>query len=209
MSYTNLEHQTSTKNSMQEHLEARGVLPMHNVVVDEETRTATFFLNAYGTGKFLGFQTYKPEGPKTAEGKGFDRRDLRYFTHAVDGELPYFGAESFHFHNQFMFLVEGIFDAVKFHALRLPCCAVLANNPIRLQSFLTAMNRIIIGFCDNDKAGLSLAGSCDMFFIAPEKDAGDMTSKELMEFLFSKPMYHFVDGEICEIAPACDFRYAL
>jgi hypothetical protein len=50
--------------SLADHLKDRGVLPMHNVIIDEETRTATFLLRAYGTGKYLGFQTYKPEGPR-------------------------------------------------------------------------------------------------------------------------------------------------
>jgi hypothetical protein len=193
--------------SLADHLKDRGVLPMHNVIIDEETRTATFLLRAYGTGKYLGFQTYKPEGLKTSEGKGFDRRDLKYFTHAVPGELPYFGAESLDFHPKYTFLVEGIFDAVKFHACGYPCIAALSCDPIRLQAFLSASSRLVIGFIDNDRAGMKLASSCDMFYIAPGHDAGDMTTTELNKHVWFEPLYYLHHGVPREIAPSRDFRY--
>jgi hypothetical protein len=193
---------------LKDHLEERGILPMHKVVIDEENRVATFLLHAYGTGKLLGFQEYRPEGPKTNEAKGIPRRAYRYYPHTVEGELIYFGAESMHFNPKVLFLVEGIFDAVKFHALGLPCVACLGNNPIRLQSFLDATSRLIIGFIDNDPAGMMLAGSCDMFYISPKHDPGDMTTVELTKHIWFEPLYELKDGDPIEIAPSRDFRYA-
>lgn len=182
--------------TLREHLIDRGMLPMHeyNIVIDEETYTASFMLFSE-TGKYLGFQTYKPNGRKTHEGKGMDPRDLKYFTHAVPGEIPMFGVESLDFDNhRVVFLVEGIFDAMKFHSLCLPCLAVLGNNPLQLRSYLKATSSYVVGFCDNDEAGMKLAKLCHAFFIAPEKDAGAMTTDELKHALENQPLYAIRDG---------------
>lgn len=194
--------------SLSNHLIDRGILSMHmnQIVVDEENRTATFMLFS-ATGKYLGYQAYKPEGKKTSEGKGYNPRDLRYFTHAVPGEMPMFGVESLRFHPNYLFLVEGIFDAVKFHALGIPCLAVLSNDPVRLRSYLRATGRKVFGFCDNDSAGLNLAASCQYFYISPGKDAGDMTIPELVDHLCDGQLYQLIDGERCELQNPCDIRH--
>lgn len=196
--------------SVKEHLKARGLLPMHEnqVVIDEENRTATFMLFSE-TGKYLGYQAYKPEGKKTSEGKGFNPKDLRYFTHAVPGEMPMFGAESLSFQHGVLFVVEGVFDAVKFHALGIPCLAVLGNDPVRLRSYLRATGRCVFGFCDNDKAGLRLASSCNFLYVSPGTDAGDMTSEELAAHLSDGQLYQMIDGELCELPNSSNIRYAL
>lgn len=188
----------------------RGLLPMHEnqVVIDEESRTATFMLFSE-TGKYLGYQTYKPEGKKTRDGKGFNPEDLRYFTHAVSGEIPMFGAESLSLQSGVLFVVEGVFDAVKFHALGIPCLAVLGNNPLMLRSYLTATGRRIYGFCDNDPPGMKLAGSCDCFFVSPGHDAGDMSPQELYDHLYNGQLYHLINGKRHELSNPSNFGHAL
>lgn len=183
--------------TLSEHLKERGILSSHDVIIDEDSRTATFLLYSQ-IGKLQGFQTYKPDAPKYKPSKEFNPRDLRYFTHAVSGELPMFGTETLSYNPHYVFLVEGVFDAVKFHALGHPCLAVLGNDPVRLRSFLSAISRRVVGFCDNDAAGRRLASSCDWFYFAPNKDAGEMTKHELYDYLIVGSRYHFVDGEICE-----------
>jgi hypothetical protein len=194
--------------TLAKHLESRGLLPMHkNIVIDEESGVATFFLFSQ-TGKFLGYHSYRPSGPKAREGKGFNPKDLKYYTHAVPGELPFFGTESLLFHDKLLFLVEGVFDAVKFHALELPCLAVLGNDPLRLRSYLRATGRMVVGFCDNDLAGMNLARSCNVYFKAPGKDAGEMTKQELKEQLLNATLFELIDGEERVVPHSRDFRYS-
>lgn len=169
-------------NTLYKHLVSRGCNPLHyNVVLDEENNTATFFLYS-ATGKLTGYHAYKPGAPKTRDGKGFNPKDLRYYTHAVDGELCFFGAETLK-HAGPLYLVEGVFDAVKLHSLGLPCLAVLGNNPKPLRAFLKALNRPVVGVLDNDEAGRKLAAFCDKVYVCETKDPGEMTLGELENFL--------------------------
>lgn len=173
--------------NLREHMLSRGWNPsLHrNVHLDESAPCATFMLFApTSSGKLTGFQTYKPGKPKTKDGKGMNPRDLKYFTYVVDGELAMFGAESLAFDTERVYLVEGVFDAMKMHAAGLPCLAVLGNDPKPLRAYLRALAREVVGVLDNDTAGLKLARSCDRFVVCPEgKDPGDMTVEELTTFL--------------------------
>lgn len=169
--------------TLRQHLLARCVdFDLHDVQIDEEGNVATFLLFAHGTGKFTGYQQYRPGAPKTREGKGMDPKDLRYFTHTVPGELAFFGTESLDRPGP-VYLVEGIFDAVKLHALGLACIAVLGNNPVPLAAMFKAFGRKVIGVLDNDEAGRKLGKFCDEVFVCPEHDPGDMALIELKRLL--------------------------
>jgi hypothetical protein len=173
--------------TLRQHMIRRGCNPSnYTCVVDEETRTATFVLFAPGTGKVTGYHTYKPEGPKTREGKGFNPKDLRYFTKHLGStdEILFFGAEKLDFGKKNLYLVEGIFDAVKFHTLGHNCLAVLCNNPVPLKSFLNASPFHVVGVLDADAAGKKLAKYCDEYILCEDgKDPGDLELLEITELL--------------------------
>jgi hypothetical protein len=183
---------------LERHLLSRGCDPKRYAChLDNEEFVATFMLYAPGTGKLVGYQQYRPFAPKTSDAaaKGLARQSLRYFTHDVEGELALFGTETLSMYDGPVYLVEGIFDAVKLHALGLACLAVLGNGAVPkrgvkgspLQNQLRAMNRRVVGVLDNDKAGEALAELCDEVFVCTAKDPGDMTLEELKEFLHVEP----------------------
>ena len=179
--------------TLTEHLLSRGLDPnLYHVMVDEDDRVATFFL--YTIAGFLaGYQTYRPEGVKnTSEGRklGLTPKELKYFTfvsrdvekhpHAV----PVFGMERFDWSKDTLYVVEGLFDAVKLHSLGLNAIAVLCNNPKPLRAFFRAWGMRVVGVLDNDPGGLELAKVCDEYFLCPPgRDPGDMTTDELKELL--------------------------
>lgn len=196
---------TTTSNeqdmNLREHMLSRGWNPnLHrNVHLDEDAQCATLMLFAptLRNPKLTGFQTYKPGQPKTRDGKGMNPRDLKYFTHMVEGELAMFGVESLAFHHGYVLLVEGVFDAMKLHALGHPCLAVLGNDPKRLRPFLKATSREVVGVLDNDEAGLKLGRSCHQFYLCDEgRDPGDMTDLELRAMLCDSPRYKFVNNKM-------------
>lgn len=179
---------------LERHLLERGCDPSRYACsLDHEEFVVTFFLFAPGTYKWTGFQQYRPFAPKTNEAKArgvFNPRDLRYFTHTVDETAAVFGAETLSMYDGPVYLVEGIFDAVKLHSLGLPCLAALGNGATRrgylspLKHMLMAMGRKVVGVLDNDAAGLELGKLCDEVFVCTTKDPGEMTLDELKEFLF-------------------------
>lgn len=164
------------------HLLERGMNPeLYRVSWDSET--ATFLLYNL-SGQLVGYQQYRPGAEKT---KHNDPKEGRYYTYAKNN-LAVWGLESFYFKNDILFLTEGVFDAVKLHALGLPAIAVLANNPKQLKPWLYALPRMIVAVCDNDAAGAKLAG-CAGYAIKLDgaHDLGDMSLdavRELVELHF-------------------------
>lgn len=172
------------------HLASRGCDPaLYACHLDHVTQQVTFMLFSPATGKIVGYQKYNHRGPKTCDGKGFHAQDLRYFTHVSDGELAVFGTETLNRPGP-VYLVEGVFDAIKLHSVGLACLAALGNGAISkrgkgspLENQLRAMNRKVIGVLDNDVAGKTLANLCDEVFVCTAKDPGDMSQDEVRELL--------------------------
>lgn len=183
--------------TLHQHLLSRGCDPLnYHVQVDEEARVATFFLYTL-TGQLAGYQTYRPEGVKnTSEGRklGFKPQELKYFTYVSRDEkkmqftVAVFGLENFDWKKRTVYVVEGLFDAVKLHSLGLNAVAVLCNNPKPLRAFFKALGMRVVGVLDNDAAGLELAKVCDEYHLCPPgRDPGDMTPCELKELLSCLP----------------------
>jgi hypothetical protein len=179
--------------TLREHLLSRGLDPeKYSVVINEVERVATFPLFTL-TGQMVGYQTYRPEGVKnTSEGRklGLTPRELKYFTHVTCDKskqqysVAVFGMENFDWRKSTLYVVEGVFDAVKLHSLGLNAVAVLCNNPKPLRGFFKALGMRIVGVLDNDPAGLALSKTCDEYFVCPpNRDPGDMTTNELKELL--------------------------
>lgn len=187
------ENGSTGRKKLEEHLLARGMNPSeYRVCLDEETQTATFLLFTL-TGSLAGYQSYKPHSVKnTSEGRksGFKPQDLKYFTYVSRDETKtqfsaaVFGMEKFDWRKPKLYVVEGVFDAVKLHNLGLNAVAVLCNNPKHLRPFFKALSMRVVGVLDNDPGGMALAKVCDEHFLCPEgRDPGDMTTDELKELL--------------------------
>jgi DNA primase len=68
-----------------------------------------------------------------------------------------------------VFLVEGLFDAVRLHSLGKPALAVLSNNPTKdFANQLFVLGRKYVALCDGDSSGLKLAKFAHEFVQCPE-----------------------------------------
>jgi len=127
------------------------------------------------SGQMVGYQQYRPLGDKE---QCNDPEVGKYYTYAKDS-IAVFGLETYFYRNDILFLTEGVFDAVKLHALGLPAFAVLSNNPKKIQSWLYALPRYIVAVCDNDAAGKKLAKCGNMSITCDGgKDLGSLSLEE-------------------------------
>lgn len=154
-----------------EHLKSRHLdLGLHRPIVDEVERVATFYLYTV-TGKFVGYQQYRPDSDKT---KNNHPKEARYFTYRKQPALAVWGVESLHLSPNVVFLTEGVFDACRFTELGYSPVASLTNNPqADLKNWLGMLHRRVVAVCDNDTAGKRLAKFGDVAVFTGEKDLGD------------------------------------
>lgn len=179
---------------IKEHLISRGMDPLHpSVRLDEENCIATFLLWNL-SGVLVGYQQYNPHGTKQLRNDERNRHVLKYFTYvgdegdAVGGNkrrLAVWGLESTRHDDTIIYLTEGVFDAVKLHALGLPAVAVLANDPKHIRPWLVALNRRVIAVCDNDAPGHRLGSIAHASIVVPTpyNDVGDMPVDAVMVLL--------------------------
>jgi len=183
---------------LRDHLISRGCNPDdYNVILDEEDNVATFLIYTL-TGKLVGFQQYRPGREKNVAkaraiaGDKLDLRDLCYYTFMREKEFQIWGFDRFDWKRGPIYVVEGIFDAVKLHNAGYNAVAVFGNSPVWLPAFREAMPHELIAVCDWDEpknpnatpAGLWLSYYTDRYMVCPPgKDPGDMTVQELEEFL--------------------------
>lgn len=175
---------------IREHLRGRGLDPDGpGILLDEERGIATFLLWDL-SGRLCGYQQYNPEGTKRIRNDEAHRFQLKYFTYAgIEGDgsragrkkLVAYGFESLRVGQDFLFLVEGVFDAVKLHNLGLPALAMLANDPEHLRPLVRALGRWTVALCDRDDAGRRLASCADASLSVPEPfhDVGDMPQEDV------------------------------
>ena len=154
-----------------EHLKDRHVdLELHRPWIDEVERTATFWLYSQ-TGKFVGYQQYRPDADKT---KNNHPKEARYFTYRKQPTLAVWGLETLHLTPHVVFLTEGIFDAARLTERGYSALAALTNNPTKdLRNWLSMLNRKVVAVCDNDAAGRRLAKFGDVAVFTEDKDLGE------------------------------------
>ena len=171
-------------------VEERGLQPeRYRVFADDET--ATFLLYNL-SGQIVGYQRYRPGASK----EGRNDEAFRYFTHRTDTmhhgnrrtlAIAAWGLESFAYRDDVLFLVEGIFDAVKLHNLGLPAIAVLANDPKHLAGWLRLLPRRLIVVADPDEGGAKLREFGDVAITAePHHDLGEMTTDQVRLLLAAR-----------------------
>jgi hypothetical protein len=174
---------------LEQHLKDRHCdVSLYRPVLDHQEGVVTFYLWNL-SGQLIGYQRYRPFAPKS----GAPQEEMRYFTKlgregeregivAARYKIGVFGLEAFNRPGP-LFIVEGIFDAVRLHNRGLAAIAVLANDPKAFKSWVSSLGRTTIAICDNDSAGKKLAKIADTSIICWNKDLGDMTEKELVYFL--------------------------
>ena len=170
-------------NTIKQHLLDRHLnLDLHQPVIDEVNRVATFFLYNL-SNQLVGYQQYKPEGSKKNNN---DPKEGKYFTYRTKTTLAVWGLESLHLSPNVLFVTEGIFDACRLTELGFSAVAVLTNNPSSdLANWLRMLNRKVVVVADNDNAGKKLAKFGQYVEFTTDHDLGD-SSEEFVRQLVSK-----------------------
>ncbi len=164
-----------------EHLKGRHLdLNLHNPMIDEVERVATFYLYNL-TGQIVGYQQYRPDAGKT---KNNHPKEARYFTFRKQPTLALWGMESFYLTPHVLFLTEGAFDAARLTERGYSALATLSNDPSPdLKNWLRMLNRKVVAVCDNDKAGLKLAKFGDVAVFTEGKDLGEADDEYVTNLL--------------------------
>lgn len=164
------------------HLKKRGIDPEKTkVIIDEETEDTYFYLYNL-SGQLVGYQKYNPNYPKINTN---NPKLAKYFTHSTENMISVWGLESLNLNDEFIFLVEGIFDAARIQESGYPALALLCNNPDKsLKSWLKTLPQKKIVIYDNDEAGKKLIKVGDFAYTVPVgKDVNDLNPEEAKEFL--------------------------
>jgi len=179
---------------IEQHLRDRGLDPNKtNILIDKESNIAVFLLYNL-SGVLVGYQQYNPNGTKN---KVFDKtiadKDMmKYYTYLGKEndekkvkKIGVYGLHTYNRNSPVLFVVEGIFDAVKLHNLGLPAIATLSNDPKPFGQWLKLLPQKIIIIMDNDSSGNKLAKFGDKSVKVPNpwKDLGEMTNDQVRDFL--------------------------
>jgi hypothetical protein len=177
----------ATIEDIEQHLRSRGLDPDRTqVIMDKETNQATFLLYNL-SGQMVGYQKYNPNGDKAA----FNNPTLgRYYSYVAKesdntSRLAVWGTESITKDADTLFVVEGVFDAVKLRNAGHAAIAVLTNNPKALLPWFKILNKKTVAITDNDAAGKKLGNLTDEAYVPPEgfKDLGEMSQEQVNMFI--------------------------
>lgn len=166
-----------------QHLKRRHLdVTLHNPVLDDVERVATFYLWNL-SGQLVGYQQYRPEGIKKPQN---NPKEGKYFTYRKMPTLSVWGVESLYLTPHVLFLTEGVFDAARLTERGVSAVAALSNNPTAdFRNWLSCLNRRVVAVCDNDDAGRRLAKFGDVAVYTEEHDLGD-SSEEYVTQLMEK-----------------------
>lgn len=161
-----------------QHLRGRGFKPYFNAWLDPEQQICTFPLWGFGPNpKLIGYQRYNWREVKIRNNGG------KYFTWVADDykDRACYGLDNCYGHGP-LFVVEGIWDAIRVSNCYHDCVALLCNSPSRnLKAHIRQLagERPIVALCDNDanKSGEKLAHLFDYAFYPPGnvKDVNDLS----------------------------------
>ena len=182
---------------IREHLLSRGCDPARaRVIVDDEADVATFLMWNL-SGQLVGYQRYDPSGEKVhSHGRPQDDVGMRYYTYMGEENpdarkgrrrLGLWGLETLRVGQPMLFMVEGVFDAIRLHNLGLPAVATLTNDPRHLMNFIRTLSRRTVAILDRDASGSRLARFADEAHVvpAPSKDLGEMSDDDAGAWLRS------------------------
>lgn len=183
------------KSYIETHLEDRDIKlddKRFPVMVDKKNGVAYFPLFNL-SGKFVGYQRYNPKGYKGTGSFKMDNELKKYYTYVTkenpDKKVHSIAVYGLHTldKRRYVFVVEGVFDAVKLIRLNEPVIAVLANDPKKLKNFFFVLQKKVIAILDNDSAGNKLKKLADKHCNVPDeyKDLGDMKIEDVRNFINS------------------------
>lgn len=110
--------------------------------------SATFMLYNL-SGKLVGYQRYMPLNEKLCSNNPYGR----YFTYRSNDEICIFGLETYK-SDATVFIVEGIFDAVRLTRRGCTAFAVLTNAPnSSMLNFISLLPNQIVSVVDDDEGG--------------------------------------------------------
>ena len=172
--------------SLKDHLISRGYHPEPLGSILSEEEGLAYFLLWNLSGQLVGYQQYLPNAPKA----GHHPKDCRYYTYTtkIGGHsIPaIWGLHTFTLQTKRIFIVEGVFDAVKLHRAGECCLALLGNAGSKsIKSWLSTFPQEIIGVLDSDQKGSGMKSLCDKFIITPlpYKDLGEMSNEEVANLI--------------------------
>jgi len=172
-----------TNEELLEHLIGRGLQSLDGVIIGDGR--AHFLLYSL-SGKLVGYQRYNPIGDKKSHSNKIGE-DAKYYTYMAKGENSFWGAHSFNSGLPYIFITEGIFNAVKAQNAGHPCLAMLSSCPSKSSvGFLNMLPQRKIIICDNDGAATGVFRRLRGTKIYPPKkygDLGDMPQEEATDFL--------------------------
>ena len=172
-----------------EHLKSRGmdVGLYRDVPVSVSRNTATFYLWNL-SGQLVGCQMYNPAGDKNCRNNPVNSKYFNRMTHQEDAiavgvwGLQYFDISEW----DFLFLTEGVFDAVKVLNAGFPCVALLgATVSVSTSGWLASLPHKKVALLDGDVAGRVMKHLSTVYFNLsdPFKDLGEMPQEDADDFL--------------------------
>lgn len=168
--------------SLKEHLISRGYNPEPFGSILSEEECIVYFLLWNLSGQLIGYQQYRPNAPKT----GNHPKDCRYYTYTTkvgNHSTPaIWGLHTYSLETKRIFLVEGIFDAIKVHNQGECCFALLGNAGSKsIRQWLSLLRVPKIGILDSDEKGSGMKSLCQKWITTPlpYKDLGEMSNEEV------------------------------
>lgn len=165
-----------------QHLESRHCFPArhgYSIGLNQEEQVVCFLMHDFD-GRLAGYQEYRPNAEKLRE----NEQRGRYYTY-VKRNPAVFGMETLHrYKKPFVFLNEGIFDAVRWHNFECPSLALMSNDPKYMRQQLELLPQRKVAVVQGDAAGLKLAKYGDYVLTLPiGRDAGDLSEKEVAAYV--------------------------
>lgn len=146
--------------------------------VDEEEGVATFLL--YNGTRLVGYHQYRPSATKEARNHP---RDGRYFTYLPKLTDGLYGLEQDSGEGP-LFVVEGVFKALKLHKLGFNAITPLGATPKRLKPYFRILKatRKLVALGDNDDAGKQLVRIVGFGETTPI-DLDEMSDSDVLELV--------------------------
>jgi hypothetical protein len=158
------------KTDLINHLESRHMdLSLYPNSVSVSGDLTTFYLWNL-SGQLLGYQDYNY---KSMIKQSNEPREARYFSYTSRPAV--WGLEFDMRGFDYVFLVEGVFNAARLHKAGCPAIAMLGSNPVDMKSFLKCLPQRKIVIAEDGKAGKMLIKYGDRYVqLLGNEDVGDL-----------------------------------
>lgn len=140
--------------------------------INYEQEFVTFYLYVF-SGKLKGFQRYNWRENKEKRNNPNEGRYYIYKEHPT----ACFGLHTYDIKKP-LILVEGVWEALSFHRINLPCIAVLGNSTKPFLNWITTLPVLTIAAVQPDKASQELRWGVDSI-MELSKDADEYTKEDL------------------------------